>query len=103
MSIKTTQTELSAYVIETQHNKEDPVTFPFSWVIGEKVITTISELSHDEKEKAKKKRKACSLCGSREIEYEKKSGRFLHLICKDCAIRYVRNAWKLNSIRERRL
>jgi len=100
MSIKTTQMELSAYV--KTHDKEDPITFPFSWVIGEKVITTISELPHDEKEKAKKKRKACSLCGSKGIEFEKESGRFLHLICKDCAIRYVRNAWELNS-RERML
>ncbi len=93
MSIKTTQMELSAYV--KTHNKEDPVAFPFSWVIGEKVITTISELPHDEKAKAKNKRKACSLCGSREIEYEKQSCGFSHFICAECAIRYVRNVGAL--------
>jgi hypothetical protein len=72
---------------------EYPVTFPFSWIIAEKKIATISELSHDEK--AKQKRKACSLCGRKVVDYEKLSSGFSHLICTECATRYVLNAYAL--------
>lgn len=103
MSIKMMQMELSAYTTKQEAKTsaitpfEEHVEFPFKWVIGEKVITMISELSHDEKEKAKKKKRVCSLCGSKGIEYVKESGRFSHLICAECAARYVRNACVLNS------
>lgn len=74
---------------------EYPVTFPFSWVINEREITRISELSDEEEANARQERKTCSLCGSKEIEYEKLSSGFSHLICAACATRYVLNAGAL--------
>ena len=71
---------------------EYPVTFPFSWVINAKEITRIIEFSNEERENAKRGRKACSLCGSKEVEYEKLSSGFSNLICTECATRYVLNA-----------
>ncbi|MBN1762664.1 MAG: hypothetical protein JW878_06285 [Methanomicrobia archaeon] len=71
---------------------EYPVTFPFSWVINAKEITRIRELSHEEQANARQERKTCSLCGSKEIAYEKLSSGFSHLICAECATRYVLNA-----------
>lgn len=103
MSTNTIQTELSAYTrtedkkLEIMLLEDHDVKFPFEWVIGERVITMITELSHEEKENARKNKRECSLCGSKEIEYEKESGRFSHLICADCATRYVRNAYELNG------
>ncbi len=77
--------------------EEDTVSFPFSWIIGERLITTISALSSDEsvKAKVKGKHKTCSLCGSEEIEYTKENRGFAHQICTECATRYVRNACAL--------
>jgi len=74
---------------------EYPVTFPFSWVINAREITRILELSHEEQTNAKRERKACSLCCSKEIAYEKLSSSFSNLICAECATRYVLNAGAL--------
>jgi len=74
---------------------EYPVTFPFSWVINAREITRISELSDEEQANARQERKTCSLCGSKEIAYEKLSSGFSHLICAACATRYVLNAGAL--------
>ena len=71
---------------------EYPVTFPFSWVINAKEISRIIEFSNDERENAKPGRKACSLCGSKVVAYEKLSSGFSNLICAECATRYVLNA-----------
>jgi hypothetical protein len=72
-----------------------PVTFPFSWVISGKKIATISELSQDDKKKAKRKRRACSLCGRKGVDYEKLASGFAHSICAECATLYVLNAFAL--------
>jgi hypothetical protein len=74
---------------------EYPVTFTFSWVINAREITRILELSHEEQANAKRERKACSLCCSKEIAYEKLSSGFSNLICAECATRYVLNAGAL--------
>lgn len=102
MTLNTKQTDLGAYTGTEAKSPditpvEDDVEFPFKLVIGEKVITRISELSQDEKEQARRKKRVCSLCGSKEIEYEKETSRFSHLICAECATCYVRRACELNS------
>jgi hypothetical protein len=74
---------------------EYPVTFPFSWVINAREITRILELSHEEQANAKRERKVCSLCCSKEIAYKKLSSGFSNLICAECATCYVLNAGAL--------
>jgi hypothetical protein len=74
---------------------EYPVTFPFSWVINAREITRILELSHEEQANAKHERRACSLCCSKEIAYEKLSSGFSNLIGAEGATRYVLNAGAL--------
>jgi len=59
---------------------------PFSWEYG--VVTRITK---DEREKYASKR--CAICGSDEnVDYEKLSGGRFNLICKDCAVKYVKSA-----------
>jgi hypothetical protein len=107
MSARSLQTDLQVYdlpsarasvVLEhpresgTAFCEEEAVTFPFSLTIADRVISTIFELTSEALESARTKRKTCSLCGNKKVAYEKQSGGFSHLICKDCAIRYIRDA-----------
>jgi len=63
--------------------------FPFQWNYG-----LICEITKGRKQKFASNH--CSLCGSDEnVGYEKISGGHLNLICKDCAIEYVKNAKRL--------
>jgi hypothetical protein len=99
ISSETPEEELSP--TEQTMPVEYPVTFPFSWIIAGKKIATISELSQDDKKKAKRKRRACSLCGRKGVDYEKLASGFAHLICTECATRYVLNAYALKRRVER--
>jgi hypothetical protein len=107
MSTRSLQTELEVYegasaraLVVLEHPREsgtavpeDAVAiFPFSLTIADRVISTISELTPEARESARTKRRKCSLCGNKKVAYEKQSGGFSHLICKDCAIRYIRDA-----------
>ncbi len=80
MGIQTTLEETA-----TKNLEIDDV-IPFSWDYGMITKTT-------KKEKEKFASKHCATCGSDEnVGYEKlSSGRF-NLICKDCAVKYVKNA-----------
>jgi hypothetical protein len=107
MSTRILQTELQVYegastrtsvVLEhpresgTAVSGEEVATFPFSLTIADRVISTILELTPEARESARTKRRTCSLCGNKKVAYEKQSGGFSHLICKDCAVRYIRDA-----------
>ncbi len=107
MSTRSLQTDLRVYnapsaraSVVLEHPREygtaipetEAVTFPFSLTIADRVISTIFELTPEARESARMKQRTCSLCGTTEVEYEKQSGGFSHLICKDCAIRYIRDA-----------
>ncbi len=68
---------------------------PFSWDYG--VVTRITE---DEREKYASKK--CAICDSDEnVDYERLSGGTFSLICKRCAIEYVKSA-KRRMLEEKR-
>lgn len=80
------------------------ITFPFVWRHGETLIAKIEKLSEDElseiveKTNGSEDKPICTLCGEqKELEYQKKSGNVSHLICGDCAIRYVRKTLELKN------
>jgi hypothetical protein len=104
MAETTIQTDLSLYSADKipaqripeglEKGSELGTEFPFTWLLGKRAIVMITELSPDEKLKAKGK-KACCLCHCGDIEYEKTSGDVSHLICKTCALSYVRSVQKM--------
>jgi len=81
-----------------------PVTFPFEWRHSETLIAKIEKLSDDEiselveKNNGSKYKPICVICGEpKGLEYRKESGNVSHLICEDCAIRYVRKVSELQN------
>ena len=82
-----------------------PVTFPFEWRHSDSLIAKIEKLSEGEiselieKNNGSSKHKPiCVLCGEHNgLEYRKESGNVSHLICEDCAIRYVRKVSELQN------
>jgi len=81
-----------------------PVTFPFEWRHSETLIAKIEKLSDDEiseligKNNGSKHKPICVICGEQNgLEYRKESGNVSHLICEDCAIRYVRKVSELQN------
>jgi hypothetical protein len=76
-----------------------PVEFPFEWCHKGTLIAKIEKLSEEElgelaeKNNGTKNNSICALCGEpNELEFRKESGNVSHLICEDCAIRYVQKA-----------
>ncbi|HDS45629.1 MAG TPA: hypothetical protein ENN68_06005 [Methanomicrobia archaeon] len=107
MSTRSLQTELEVYesastraLVVLEHPRESGTAvleeavanFPFSLTIADRVISTIIELTPEARARARTKQRRCSLCGNKEVAYEKQSGGFSHLICKNCAIHYIRDA-----------
>jgi hypothetical protein len=79
-----------------------PVEFPFEWCHNGTLIAKLEKLSEEEigelaeKNKGTKNNSICALCGEpKELEYRKESGNVSHLICEDCAVRYVQKALEL--------
>ena len=79
-----------------------PVEFPFEWCHKGILIAKIEKLSEEErgelaeKNNGTKHNSICALCGDpKDLEYRKASGNVSHLICEDCAVRYVRKALEL--------
>ena len=81
---------------------EGVIRFPFAWAYG-----TIKELTEEEKEKVNRTRhigrkyyyKICAICGGNGgyLDFRKVSDGSSCLICRECAIRYVRKARELQS------
>jgi len=88
--------------VANSHAYEGVIRFPFSWSYG-----TITELSDEEKEKVNRTRhigrkyyyKICAICGGNGgyLDFRKVSDGSSCLICRECAIRYVRKARELQS------
>jgi superfamily II helicase len=81
-----------------------PVEFPFEWCHKGIFIAKLEKLSEEElrelaeKNNGTKNNSICALCGeSKELGYRKESGNVSHLICEDCAVRYVQKALALRS------
>jgi hypothetical protein len=93
--------------LESLHSPENVpyhITFPFEWRQGDILIAKIEKLSEDElremveKNNGTKGNPTCAICGEqKKLDYRKESGNVSHLICEDCAIRYVRKARELGS------
>lgn len=88
MGIQTTLEETATKNLEI----DDAI--PFSWDYGMITKTT-------KKEKEKFASKHCAFCGSDEnVDYEKLSGGRFNLICKDCAVKYVKSAKRMLEEKE---
>lgn len=72
--------------ITLEEIEDVPERFPFQWDYG-----MISEISKGRKQKFASNH--CSICGSDEnVDYERLSVGKFYLICKDCAVNYVKSA-----------